>query len=356
MNLNKALPFFNRVSTTDKSLLARQLATMLSAGLAIDQSFKILATQSRNSTLKTAYAGIIADLEQGQSLAQALSRHENVFDPVFIAIIRSGESTGKLDVVLDQLATRLELSQEFNSKIKAAMYYPIFVLLTMVVIIFLMMIYIIPSLQSVFTENNIVLPLSTRMIMAMSNFTVKFWWLEIIVIVALGIGFYFFFHSKNGGSLWDRMKIRIPILNNLFILIYMSRFCRTVSMLTTAGVPIIETIAITSDVIQNQVYSKKLKDVTAQVERGIPMSVPIQREPALFPPMVSEMILVGEQTGKMGQILNRLAEYYEKESDTTIKALSSLIEPALIVVIGAGVGFLVFSVIMPIYSIAQTGF
>jgi type IV pilus assembly protein PilC len=127
-------------------------------------------------------------------------------------------------------------------------------------------------------------------------------------------------------------------------------------MLTAAGVPIIETIAITSDVIQNRVYAQKLKDVTAQVERGIPMSVPIQKEPALFPSMVSEMVLVGEQTGKMAQILNKLAEYYEKETDTKIKGMASLIEPLLIVVIGAGVGFLVFSVIYPIYSIAQTGF
>lgn len=354
MNLNKSI--FSRVNTSDKALLARQLATMLSAGLAIDQSFKILATQSRNAALREAYAGIIADLEQGQSLAQALSKHNKIFDPVFIAIVRSGETTGKIDTVLDQLATRLELSQEFNSKIKSAMYYPIFILITMVAIIFLMMIYIIPSLQSVFTENNIPLPLATRIIMAMSSFTVHFWWLELLVLAALIIGFWFFFRSSRGGSLWDRLKIKIPFFNNLFILIYMSRFCRTISMLTTAGVPIIETIAITSDVIQNKVYSRKLKDVTAQIERGIPMSVPMQREPALFPPMVSEMVLVGEQTGKMGQILNRLAEYYEKEADSKIKGMASLIEPLLIVVIGAGVGFLVFAVIMPIYSIAQTGF
>lgn len=354
MDLNKSI--LNRVSNSDKALLARQLATMLSAGLAIDQSFKILASQNKNTALKNTYMAIIADLEQGQSLAQALARHAKVFDPVFIAIVRSGESTGKLDVVLDQLATRLELSQEFNSKVKSAMYYPVFVLATMVVIIFLMMIYIIPNLKSVFTENNIQLPLATRMIIAMSNFTVKFWWLEIIILAGLITAGYFFFHSRRGGSLWDRMKIRLPFFSQLFILIYMSRFCRTISMLTGAGVPIIETIAITSDVIQNRIYSLKLKNVTAQVERGIPMSVPLQQEPKLFPPMVSEMILVGEQTGKMAQILNKLAEYYENETDTKIKGMAALIEPLLIVVIGAGVGFLVFSVIMPIYSIAQTGF
>lgn len=346
---------FSRVTTRDKALLARQLATMLGAGLAIDQSFKILGEQTRNDKLKKVYLGIIADLEQGNNLAFALSKHRDVFDPVFIAIVRSGESSGKLDVVLDQLAIRLEQSDDFNSKVKAALYYPVFIIVTMFAIIVLMMIFIIPQLKEVFDGNGFALPWATQAIISVSNFTVNYWWLVLAGLIVIVGGFTLIIRTREGGSWWDGLKIRLPIFRELYTLIYMSRFCRTMSMLLQSGIPIMETIAITSDVIQNNIYTRSLKDIAAQVERGIPMSVPMQKDKR-YPSMVSEMILVGEQTGKMSPVLTRLADYYEKETDTTIKGLSGLIEPIIIVIIGAGVGFLVISIIWPIYSIAQTGF
>ncbi|AKM81897.1 MAG: putative Type IV pilus assembly protein PilC [Berkelbacteria bacterium GW2011_GWE1_39_12] len=343
---------FSRVGGKDKAVLARQLATMLGAGLAIDQSFRILSSQAQKQTLKKAYLGIVTDLEQGNSLSFSLSKYNKIFDPVFIAIVRSGENSGKLDLVLNQLADRLELTEEFNSKIKAAMYYPAFIVITMVVIIFLMMIFIVPQLKSVFADMNVELPLATRMIIAVSNFTVKFWWLDVIVLIAIVAGFSYFIRTKEGGSTWDKFKIHLPIARELYTMIYMARFCRTMSMLIQAGIPIMETIAISADVIQNHIYTKSLKDVAAQVERGIPMSVPLQKDKN-FPPVVSEMIMVGEQTGKIGPVLTKLAEYYERETDTRIKSLSSLVEPVIIVIVGIGVGFLVFSIIWPIYSLAQ---
>lgn len=353
--MNLSMPIFSKVSVKEKALLARQLATMLSSGLAIDQSFKILSTQTRSQVLKKAYATIVGDLEQGNNLAFALSRHRDVFDPVFIAIVRSGESSGKLDVVLSQLADRLEQSDDFNSKVKAALYYPIFIICTMIVIVVLMMVYIVPQLKEVFEENDIELPWTTKLIIALSNFTVHYWWLELIVLILLVTGFILLIRSREGGSWWDRTKIHLPIVAELYSLIYMARFCRTMSMLLSAGIPIMETIAITADVIQNRIYTDSLKNIAAQVERGIPMSVPMQKD-RNFPPIVSEMMMVGEQTGKVGPIMTKLADYYEKETDTKIKGLSGLIEPVIIVIIGIGVGFLVFSVIYPIYSIAQTGF
>lgn len=352
--LNLSTQIFSRVSVKEKALLARQLATMLASGLAIDQSFKILSAQTRSQVLKNAYRTIVGDLEQGNNLAFALSRHRNIFDPVFIAIVRSGESSGKLDIVLEQLATRLEQNDDFNSKVKAALYYPIFIIITMVLIVVLMMLYIVPQLKTVFEENGIELPWTTKLVLALSNFTVHYWWLELIVLIAIIIGFSFLIRTREGGSWWDRTKIHIPIMSELYSLIYMARFCRTMSMLLQAGIPIMETIAITADVIQNRIYTESLKNIAAQVERGIPMSVPMQKD-RNFPPIVSEMMMVGEQTGKVGQILTKLAEYYEKETDTKIKGLVGLIEPVIIVIIGCGVGFLVFSIIYPIYSIAQTG-
>lgn len=346
---------FERVTQKDKALIARQLATMLGSGLSIDQAFRVLSTQTKKISLRNAYQTIIYDLEQGNSLSYSLSRHRSIFDPVFVAIVRAGESSGKIDIVLNQLAERLELNEDFNSKVRSAMYYPTFVICTMIAIIILMMIFVVPQLKAVFAESNTPLPFSTRVIIAISNFTVKYWYLEIIVILALIGGGFFFFRSKEGGSLWDRLKIRVPVLKNLFVLIYMSRFCRTMAMLLQSGVPIMETIAITADVIQNRIYNQTLREVSSQVERGIPMSVPISKDPN-FPAMVSEMLLVGEQTGKMGTVLNKMAEYYENETNTSLKSISGLIEPAIIVVVGIGVGFLVVSIIYPIYGIAQTGF
>lgn len=349
------MPVFNRVKGKDKALLARQLSTMLGAGLAIDQSFRILAQQTKNPTLRKAYASIIQDLEQGGSLSYALSKQRKIFDPVFIAIVRSGENTGQLDKVLAQLASRLELSEDFNNKVKSALYYPSFVILTMILIVVLMMLYVVPQIKTVFADINATLPWTTRTIIALSNFTVKFWWLELIVLIILVFLFSMFIRSKEGGSWWDRLKIRIPLVKELFIMVYMARFCRTMSMLIQAGIPIMETIAVSADVIQNRIFTEGLRSVAAQVERGIPMSVPLSQNPN-FPPMVSEMILVGEQTGRMGTVLTKLAEYYEKETDALIKGLASLIEPVILVIVGIGVGFLVISIIWPIYSVAQTGF
>jgi len=351
----KSIVLFERVTLKDKALIARQLATMLGSGLSIDQAFRVLSTQTRKNVLKRTYQTIIYDLEQGNTLSYSLSRQKKIFDPVFIAIVRAGESSGKIDVVLNQLAERLEMNEDFNSKVRAAMYYPAFIVCTMIVIVILMMVFVIPQLKMVFDESNIPLPWTTRLIIALSNFTVHYWYLDIIITTVLFLAGFLFFKSKEGGSFWDRMKIRLPVIKNLYELIYMSRFCRTMAMLMQSGVPIMETIAITADVIQNRIYTQTLRDVSAQVERGIPMSVPLSKDQN-FPSMVPEMILVGEQTGKMGTVLTKLAEYYENETNTTLKGLAGIIEPSIIVIVGIGVGFLVFSIIYPIYSIAQIGF
>lgn len=355
LNFNPHINLFSNISSKEKALMTRQLATMLGSGLAIDQAFKILNIQTRNKFLAQAFAAIIYDLEQGNNLSFALSKHKKIFDPVFIAIVRSGESSGKLDKVLEQLADRLELTEDFNNKIKAAFYYPVFVVCTMIVIIVLMLVYIIPQLKEVFTENELPLPFTTRTIIWLSNFTINYWYIELIIFIFLVVAGYYFFKSPRGIKFWDKTKITAPIFKDLFVLIYMARFCRTMSMLIQSGIPIMETIAISADVIQNHLYVDSLKVVVSQVERGIPMSVPMSRDKN-FPIMVSQMILVGEQTGKMSLVLDKLAGYYERETDAKIKGLASLIEPILIIILGMGVAFIVFSIIWPIYSIAQTGF
>lgn len=335
--------------------MARQLAVMLSAGLAIDHAFKVLQHQTANPYLSQVYAAILKDLEQGNSLSLALGKHRAVFDPVFVAIVRSGESSGQLDKVLLQLADRMEMSQDFNSKVRAALIYPAFIVVVMIGIVVAMMMFVVPNLKTVFASSNVALPWTTSVVIAISDFTVQFWWIELISAAVLALCLWIFFRSENGGSLWDLVKIKFPIIRQLYIQIYMARFCQTVSMLMKAGVPIIETLAITANVIQNRIYTRTLKYVASQVERGIPISVPLKTDKN-FPPLVSEMIMVGEQTGKMESILDKTGEFYEAETNSLIKGLAGLIEPAVILIIGVGVGFLVYSIIVPIYSVAQIGF
>jgi len=349
------MSIFSHVSLKEKVFMSRQLSTMLGAGLAIDQSFKVLGAQTKNDYLKKVFNQVISDLEQGQSLSNAMARFPKVFDPVFIAVVRSGESSGQLDKVLLQLADRLEMDQDFETKIRTAMFYPAFVLISMVAIVVVMMIYVVPQLKTVFTEINAELPFATRVVVAISDFTVKYWWLELIVALILASVLFVFFRSENGGSLWDRIKIKIPVFKELFIEIYMARFCRTMSMLIKAGLPIMETLAISADVVQNRVYTRSFRVIASQVERGIPMSVPMQRDKN-FPTIVSQMVMVGEQTGKLETVLTKMADYYESETNAMIKGMAGLIEPLIIVIIGIGVGFLVYSIVQPIYGIAQVGF
>ena len=355
MKLNFNLELLSRVTLKDKIFLARQLSVMLGAGLPIDQAFKIINLQTKKQLLKRIYAEILRDLEEGKTLSFAISKHRKAFDPVFVAVVRSGESTGQLDKVLGQLADRMETTYDFNSKLRGAMIYPIFVICVMIVIVYLMMLYVVPTLTEVFADLGSELPWTTRMIIALSKFTQKFWWEELIVFAFIGFGFYLFFRSHRDGSAWDRFKIKIPAVKQLFTMVYMARFSRTMSILIKAGIPIMETLAVTADVLQNRIYNNSLRQVAAQVERGIPMSVPLEKDP-YFPILVSQMIIVGEQTGKMEVVLDKLAEFYEKEVDSLTKSVASLIEPILIVIVGLGVGFLVFSIIYPIYSIARTGF
>lgn len=355
MKLNLSANIFNHVSLKEKVFLARQMATMLGSGLAIDHCFKVLASQTNNPYLQSAYAQIITDLEAGTSLSTAMSRWRKVFDPVFIAIIRSGESSGQLDKVLLQLADRLEMTEDFTSKVRSALFYPAFIIVTMIGIITMMMIYVVPQLKTVFAESNVQLPWTTRVIIAISDFTISYWWIELITLILLIIGGFFFFRSSTGGSVWDQAKIRTPGIKKLYVDIYMARFCRTMSMLIAAGLPIMETLAITAEVIQNRIYTNGLKMIVSQVERGIPMSVPM-RQDRNFPSIVSEMMAVGEQTGKVETVLTKLADFYESETNSLIKGMSGLIEPIIILIIGLGVGFLVYAIIYPIYSIAQIGF
>ena len=349
----KPIVLFSRVSTKEKVFFTRQLAVMISAGLALDNCLRLLKMQTKNPAFQKILDKVHQDISAGETLSNSLSKFPKTFSQFFIAVVRSGETLGKLDVVMSHLADQMELFQSFNSKIRSALAYPAFVIVAMVGVVVLMMVKVVPTLKTVFEEAGANLPWVTRAVMATSDFMVNYWWLLLIILIILIIfGLFFFRLTRPGRLSWDIIKLKTPLINYVSYDIYMARFSRTMAMLIQAGVPIIEAIKITASVINNRVYTRILKNVISQVERGIPMSVPLEKEKE-FTILTTQMIMIGEQTGRLETLLKKVAEYYEDETDIKIKTIANLVEPVTIVIIGVGVGFIMYAILYPIYSLTS---
>lgn len=349
-----ALPalFLPKITLKDRALFARQLATMISAGLPLTKSLSILARQARTDRLREIYYKVYRDLEEGYSFSTSLAKHPDAFDRVFVSVAKSGESSGNLDTVLEQLAKRLESSQDFALKIKGALYYPIFVLIALIGIATYMLIAIIPKLEGVFTQAGVTLPWATSALIAISGFVTHQWWLLIIIIAIVIAAVRFWLISDAGSRTYDDAQLRIPIVKDLSQGLYMSRFARIMEMLIKSGVPILDSLKIVSDTMNNIIYEETIREIVLEVERGVPLSTPLQRSD-VFPNIIGQMVAVGEQTGKLDQVLDKVATYYEEETSEHIKALSTLVEPIILIIVGAGVAFIIFAILVPIYNIAQ---
>lgn len=350
--LQHLFPALRRVSLREKSFLARQLATMLDSGLPLAQAISILGVQVQNELLKEVLATIVHDLEHGYTFSGSIAKHPKVFNRVFVAAVKAGEASGKLDEVLTELAVQLEKDTESVAKIRGAMIYPVFILGAMGVVVVLMTTRIIPQLKTMFEENNADLPWTTNAVIAFAESFNAYWWIYFAAAGFLIWGLRVYLRTPEGREQWHRLKLRMPVLGKVNEGVAMARFARTLSMLIGAGVPIIEALRIVGGIIDNDIYERGIKEITNEVSRGVPISVPLQRNKN-FPIIVSQMALVGEQTGKMDEVFKKLASYYESQTDELVKGLSSLLEPVVLVIIGIGVAFLVFSIIMPIYSLTQ---
>ena len=343
---------FKRVSVRDRAVFARQLATMLDAGFPILQALNVIYLQMQKGIMKDTTSQLLSDLEAGHSFSAALSKHPRVFSKVFIAVIQSGESSGKLPQVLTQLAEGLERDYSFSKNVRGAFMYPTFVLIVMTIIGVIMVVNVIPQLEDIFKEAGASLPWTTRAILWTTHFLTSYWYLVIIGIVGIILLIRAWGKTEGGRYQIDLAKLKIWGLKGVMETIYMTQFSFTFGLLTAAGLPILESIRITAATIGNVIYEAILKEAYSEVEKGVPLSVPLSKS-SFFPTMVGQMVSVGEKTGKLDQIMNNLASYYEEESDRKIKSLSTLIEPILIVIIGIAVAIMVFAVIMPIYGLAE---
>ena len=349
--ISEYLPFFNKISLKSKTLFARQLATMIQAGLSLNQAMRLLIRQSKKGRMQQVLESVQSDIQDGLSFSTALERFPDVFDNIFINVIRSGEATGKLEVVLQQLAETLEKDVTIRGKIKGALMYPIFVLTAMVGVAIVMLTQVIPQLKDVFTSSGKELPWTTSSLLAFSDFVTHQGYLLVPIFVVIGLGVRYFLKTEPGQELWSRVIFKIPLAGQITTESTMARFGRLLGMLLGSGVPLLEALRLITDSFTNRVYKRASLEIAAEVERGVPMSVPIEKNP-VFPLIVGQMVAVGEQTGKMDEVMARLASYYDQEVETKVSSMATLIEPFTIIILGIGVAYLVIAILLPIYQIS----
>ncbi len=351
-DVSRLVTALNRVGMKDKVMFTRQLGTMIRSGLPIVQALNILAEQTQNQKFRSIIEDLAAGIEGGASFSAVLAKYPKVFDRVFINLIRAGEASGQLDETLDRLATQQEKSYGIVKKVRGAMLYPAFVMVALVAATILMLIVVIPPLKTIFEGAGAELPFATQVLIKMSDALRAYWYLFLLAAIGLVIAGRQTLKSEGGRTMFDRLKLKLPIFGGLFKKIYISRFTRTLASLVGGGVPIIQALEITADSIGNGVYQKALLKAAKQIEGGAPLSQPIRANPN-FPPLVPQMISVGEQTGKMEEVLTKLADFYEEEVDNLVKNLSTLMEPILMVVMGIAVGGLLIAILLPIYNLGS---
>lgn len=341
-----------KISVSQKAVFSRQLATMISAGLSLPKAVGILAKQASNEFQRGVFLDIYKDLQEGYSFSSSLSKHPDVFDRVYVSIVSSGEATGKLDYVLSELADQLENDSDFISKVKSSLYYPAFILVALAAIGVFMLAYVIPKLKTMFDQAGAQLPVATRILLALSSFVQSFWWLILILVIAVVVILRYWFTTDSGSRFVGSVELNIPVLNRIYEGLFMFRFTRTMSMLIGAGVPLLDALRIGSTVINNVRYEESIMNLARQVEKGVPLSTQLLKEP-VFPMLIGQMAAVGEETGELDKVLAKVADYYEKTTNDFSKGIASLIEPVILLIVGAAVAFMVFAIYIPIYSISQ---
>jgi len=348
---------FQRIKTKDKVLFSRQLATLINAGLPLVQSLRSVAGQTTNKAFKVVINQIIGDVEGGTAFSVALEKHPNVFNRVYISLVAASETSGTLDSGLERLADQQEKDADIISKVRGALIYPLIVLLVMFAVVGFMVIKVLPQVQSIYAGlKGAQLPLVTRVLLAFSSFARHDWW---AVLIILGVGGFFgtrWARTLGGRSVIDLMKMKAWPIGPLFMKMYMARFARTGTTLVAAGVPLIQVLEITADAVDNTHISRSIHKAIEKVKGGKALSDSLDKDPN-FLELVPNMLRIGEQSGAIETMLAKVADYYEKEVDNEIKAISTIIEPVMMVIMGIFAITIVAAILLPIYGLVnQSGF
>jgi len=342
--------FGSKVSQNDVTIMTRQLATLIVAGLPLLRALELITKQERNPAFKVILANIADSVSQGNNLSEAMQAHPKVFDKLFVNMIRAGEAGGVLDKVLDRLAKFREKAERIQKKVKSALVYPGVVMSVAIIIVYILMVKVVPSFQKLLDGQKTEMPPLTKLVIGISQMLTVYWWATPILV----FGIYFllkqWLSTEKGKELFDRMIFRLPKVGTFVQIVSVSRFARTFGTLMASGVPILQSISITRDTLDNVVIAKSLERVHDRVRDGEPLSVPLEQS-GVFPQMVTSMIQVGEETGQLPEMLNRVADIYDEEVDNAVTALTSIIEPVLIVFLAVVVGAIVLAMFLPLIAL-----
>ena len=339
-----------KVKDKEMAIFTRQFSTMVDAGLPLVQCLTILAEQSESKTLRTVTTKVAGNVEAGSTLADALRRHPKTFDELFVNLVEVGEAGGILDTVLQRLSVYIEKAAALKRKVKSAMVYPATIVGVAFIVVVFMLTFVIPTFAKMFSSMGADLPLPTLIVIRLSEFFQRFWWLVFGAVVGIILGIRAYYRTEGGKSVIDALLLKLPVFGPLIRKVSVARFTRTLGTLVSSGVPILEGLRITARTAGNRVVERAVLDTRASVTAGKTLAEPLKAS-TVFPPMVVQMISVGEQTGALDAMLNKIADFYDDEVDTAVTALTSLLEPLMIVFLGVVIGGLVIAMYLPIFRL-----
>ncbi|MBM3206292.1 MAG: type II secretion system F family protein [Candidatus Staskawiczbacteria bacterium] len=353
ISFNTSFSFFP-VSLGEKIMLIRNLGVMFSTGLSLVKSLEVLAKQTKHPTLKKALADIEKRVNKGENLSDALSKYHNIFPDLFVNMIKVGEESGTLEEIFEILSLQLQKEHELKSKIKNAMIYPAIIVLVMMIVGVVMVAFVIPNLKVFFESLNVDVPIYTKIIIGIGDFLAQKWYVAILGIILFITSAYFAIKTKLGKALLDTSLLRIPVISPIVKKSNSAFLIRSLSSMMSAGVPMLRALEIASKTVDNNYFKSAAIDAGEKIRKGLKLSVALKDHQDIFPFGVTEMVEIGEETGKSSTILKKLADFYEQEAISAVERLSILIEPMLIIVLGLGVGIFAFSIIEPMYSSLQS--
>jgi len=350
-----ALPGRGMIRQRDLLVLTQELATLITSGLPLDRALSVLTGLTTKEELKKTVGQILRSVQQGKSLAEALAAYPKIFPPLYVNMVKAGELGGFLDTTLQRLAEYLERAQQVQDEIKSALSYPILLSLVGGASIIILLTYVLPKFAVIFGDIGQALPTSTRILLGISDGLRYYWWVLLLLGVGGWLGWRQYLATPHGRFAWDRWRLRVWLLGQLLTKREVGRFARTLGTLLKSGVPLLQALEVVEDVVENQMINRALKEVRVGVREGQGIAGPLGRS-GVFPTLALQMVSVGEETGRLDEMLMRVAEYYERDTYTQIKRLTSLLEPALILVMGVTVGFVVISMLSAVFSINDISF
>lgn len=348
-----AIPGFGeRVSTKDVSLATRQLATMIDAGLPIVQCLDILGQQSESKLMRNTIGTVKRDVEGGSTLADALRKHPKIFDDLYVNMVEAGEAGGILNTILNRIALFIEKANRLKKKVKGAMIYPVAIVLVAIIVVAVLMIFVIPVFAELYGSMGKALPAPTQICINISNVFVAYWWLMLAAAIGVVMAISFYYKTAHGHMNIDRLLLRLPVIGDLLRKVAVARFSQNMALLLSSGVPILDGLAITGKTAGNKVVEKAIMDSRVSISQGRTVAEPL-RESKIFPPLVCQMVAVGETTGGLDAMLRKVAELYEEEVDDAVNNLTAMMEPAIMVVLGVILGGLVVAMYLPIFQMGS---